>query len=204
MLSSKLLFLLFLPFSFVSPERESDPPEVVLTLINGEEFSGEILSVRDRTVILSTIYGASEDMLERMIHKVIAMELDSIKQLKVRGKSYVVTGMGVGGGIGALTGGVIGVTQEIPAIQNNNSRESWDYSIDPVGCGGWLGKKLENGVLGCAIGTGVGMFLGASVGAAFSGRDSILLLPTAIDAITLKTLSRYQDEEPEFIKAIGK
>ena len=199
MTRSNLFVLLLLPLSFVVPAKDARAPEVVITLLTGEECKGEILSVHDHVLVLSSRCGLSEDLLERNKDALLIVELDSIGEVTVCGKSYVLMGMGVAGGVGALTGGLMGLLRDV-SPPREEQRRAFDYNVDAADCGSQVGKHLGNGALGCAIGTAAGLVLGGLAGAALSQKDSIVSGSRAQDTTSLKALARYRGDEPEFLQ----
>ena len=148
--------------------------EITLSLKNETEVYGELLSVRDSTMIICTQYSTTEAELANLSYPITAFRNDEIQELTIEGSSYIAEGFWIG--IFAGTG--IGY-----AIAK---------AINEMG-----------GVIILIGGTIVGIVVGPIVGYLLSTDDVILReIPPSYDMSLLKPLSRYPDEEPEYLKAI--
>lgn len=172
---------------------DTQVPKVRVTLMTGESLKGEILSVREQTVLLTTRYGAGEDVLVDNKSLVRVVDVKLIKEVALPGSSHIVHGMGIGMFAGCLVGCLIGGSQE--ASHQNGVDEAF----------GWMawGEKNSNAGSGALIGGLAGTAVGAGVGVATSSDDIILFGPNKRDLAALRSLARYSAEEPEFLKSIG-
>ena len=146
--------------------------EVSLLLRDGTETYGELLSVRDSTMTICKEYSATEEELARFTYSISIITNTEIQELTIEGSSYVWTGM-VGGN---LVGGLIGilVAEEGLAI-----------------------------LAGIMVGGALGIIAGGIIGYALSTEEYMLQeIPPDYNWSILKPLSRYPDEEPEYLRAI--
>ena len=161
-------------------QDKNEGAEVTLSLQNGKEINGELLSVRDSTMIICTEHSAKEEELTSLKYPINTVRNDEIKELTIEGSNYVLAGLGIG--IAVVT--VIG------------------YLVGKGGVTGAVGSSAA-----VPLGTGGGFLLGAIVGPligwAASTEEYILQeIPLGYDMTFLKPLARYPDEEPEYLRAI--
>jgi hypothetical protein len=170
---------------FLVPEVMcGDGATVKLLLHSGEEVTGELLSVREHTLLLASVPGTSEAELEKYPETVVVTATEDIARVTIEGHSRVLAGMGIG-----FLGGLV-----IGAIAAPDPDVS-----DPTG----LAETTSRGasaLLGGVIGLGVGLLVGAasSTGTeefAASGKWS----PTV-----LQRHCRYKEGEPEFMRGISR
>ncbi|MBE0571758.1 MAG: hypothetical protein IH618_09465 [Ignavibacteriaceae bacterium] len=155
--------------------------EVTIILFNGEEVEGELLSVRDSALILCTEYGATEEELLNSVYPIILVKNNEIKELTFEGKSYVWTGIALGYLTGAVLGGFI--VNSTTDLYGNEK----DFAI----------------IVGAGIGSILGSVSGGIAGYALSNKEFILEeIPTGYNFYILKDYTRYNDEEPEYLKVI--
>jgi len=154
--------------------------EVKLSLKNGTEVNGELLSVRDNTLIICKEYSATEGELANRTYPINTIQNNEIKELIIEGDSYIWAGIGYGALGGALIAAVVGYAIAV---------EEKSFGVEILGGG--------------LIGFIVGAFAGGVVGNANSTNDIILSgIPADYDLSILKPLARYPDEEPEYLKVI--
>jgi len=155
-------------------QDENKAAEVTLLLKDRTEINGELLSVRDSTMIICTEYLATEEGLSKLIYPITAVRNDEIWDLTIEGSSYVWIGTGVGMLVGT------GIGYAISTSVHN------------------YGKYLPLPILFI-----VGASFGYLIGDAVSTYDIILHdIPHSYDFSLLKPLARYSDEEPEYLRAI--
>jgi len=156
--------------------------EITVSKKNGTEINGELLSVRDTSIIICSDIGLSETELARINYPIYNIRNNEIKEVTVEGGWYIWSGMGYGGLGGALLGVALAA-----ATYEKSSYLSEAGVIIIVG----------------GLGTLVGAIAGGIVGYALSTDDAILLdIPPGYDFSLLKSLARYPDKEPEFLRAI--
>ena len=161
-------------------QDENEGAEVTLSLQNGKKISGELLSVRDSTMIICTQYSATEWELASFTYPITIFWNDEIKEFTIEGGWYVWSGLGIGMLAGTLTGVLVGLAIE-------------------EGRHAMISAELYLGVIGFIAGT----IIGPIVGYLLSTDDVILQeIPPGYDMSFLKPLARYPDEEPEYLRAI--
>jgi len=146
--------------------------EVSLLFRDGAETYGELLSVRDSTMTICKEYSATEEELARFTYSISIITNTEIQELTIEGSSYVWPGI-IGG---QIVGGLIGifVAEEGLAI-----------------------------LAGLMVGGALGIIGGGIIGYALSTEEYILQeIPPDYNWSILKPLSRYPDEEPEYLRAI--
>jgi hypothetical protein len=83
--------------------------EVVIDVNDGRRYSGELLSVRDSTMLLCEKYGASEKELENSNNLIRIIKNHDIKLIEIQGESKILQGMAIGAGVGVVAGAAIGL-----------------------------------------------------------------------------------------------
>ena len=162
-------------------EQEKDVGvEITLSLKNGTEYNGELLSIRENSVIICTEYSATDDELANRIYPIITIQNSEIKKLKIEGDSFIWVGIGYGALGGVLAGALVGYTIAV---------EEKSFGVEILG----------GGVIGLIVGAIAGGFVGNA-----NSTDDVLLqdIPPGYDFSLLKPVARYPDEEPEYLKAI--
>jgi hypothetical protein len=140
-----------------------------------------LLSDRDSTITVSTIYSAREEELAGLKFFINAVRNDEIQNLTLEGDSYVKDGFIAGGVMGTIIGFTIGSTYEKQ------------------------GQMFEGApsLLGLLLGGSIGAILSGGFGYLLSTDDVILNeIPPGYDMSILKPLARYPDEEPEYLREI--
>ncbi len=171
----------------VYQKEEAMGAEVTLLLKDGEEINGELLSVRDSTITLCTEYSATEKELASLQYPIHTVRTDKIWEITLEGNKYPLL---IGFGIGAVAGIGLGIL-----VGENYESEELDRGWDEL-VGGCLGIMVFTGV--AALGTGIGYL------ASTDAIDDVILseIPPGYKFLPLKSLARYPDEEPEYLKAI--
>jgi hypothetical protein len=157
--------------------------EVSLLLNNGGKHNGELLSVRDSTITLCTEYSATEEELAKLTYPILLFSNNEIQQLTIEGSNWVWEGIAAGTVVGFLAALVIG-----SAIDKGEgtSQEKWE-TFETAGSVVFL--------LGIAAGWGTGY--------ALSTEEYVLQdVPIDYNFSILRNLSRYPDEEPEYLKVM--
>jgi hypothetical protein len=157
--------------------------EVTLLLKDGEKINGELLSVRDSTIIMCTKYSATEKELASLQYPIHTVRTDNIWEITLEGSNYMWIGLGIGTAAGIGLGVLVGENYE---SESHDSREE-----------AYIGFCL-----GTLVFTGA-VALGARIGEIVSTDDVILYeIPPGYKLLPLKSLARYPDEEPEYLKVI--
>jgi hypothetical protein len=156
-------------------DRNENGIEVVAQLNNGNEISGNLLSIRGTSLLVySPEWGMDDDVLN--IDYISNVKQNEIQKLTIVGKSNVLKGMGIGLLVGIGVGALVGV------------------AANSGGTG--LAKGLAAGAAG--LGVGVVCFLvGTIVGITSSTPDEVIEPFSGYDIKGLSIYSRYPVEEPE-------
>ena len=161
-------------------------------LKDGEEINGELLSVRDSTITLCTEYSATEKELANLQYPIYTVRTDKILEITLEGSDYKWIAMGIGTAAG------IGLGILMRDIFESESSDGL-RGLDEL-------KKSCSGMLGVLLGVSLGFFLGAGIVylASNDAMDDVILseIPPGYKFLPLKSLARYPDEEPEYLKAI--
>jgi hypothetical protein len=158
-------------------QDENVGAEVALLLKDRTEINGELLSVRDSAVTVCTEHSATEEELVSLKYPINTVRNDEMKELTLEGSNYVWTGLAVGIAVGTGLGVLVGSLVE---------KHKAEFRLG-------LG----------AIGFIVGAIAGPIVGHALSTEEFVLQeIPPGYNFSLLKPLSRYPDEEPEYLRAI--
>lgn len=177
----------------LNPENYTDRQSgfgagVIIETINGDHYSGELLAVKDTLIIICETYGVSETNLANGVFPIKGMQNDQITLLVVKGKKHILTGIAVGGGIGAVLGAAAGASM---------SGSEWDILFPQ--------SKEEDIASGaCCLGV-TGGLIGGLFGIINSTKDKIIydnVEPSQKDYNLLKQFARYPEQEPEYIRVL--
>jgi len=168
------------------PTDEDIGAELTLTLKDSTEITGELLSVRDNSIIICEYYSAYDDELAELKYPILAVRNEEIQILTLEGSNNLSSGLGIGALVGTATGLLLAAILVASQPENEDpDPESTTYII--MGSAGFL----------------IGAMIGTSVGAGTSA-DEIMLndILLGYDFLILKPLARYPDDEPEYLRAI--
>jgi hypothetical protein len=164
------------------PEVAAAPPtqgtDVVVLLTTGQEIEGELVSVRDSSVLIATEDEDVPSALSTGVKGILGIKDTMISHVTIEGNSNVLLGMGLGFLGGTVAGGVIGA-------------KSYSPPPEPDNLGGAIAGMVE-----ATVG------LGAAVGAATSRSDIEVNLSVPAERLALKKLARYPDKEPKSFQVI--
>ncbi|MGB5893213.1 MAG: hypothetical protein WBG58_03475, partial [Ignavibacteriaceae bacterium] len=167
----------------VFQKEEAVGAEITLLLKDGTDMNGELLSVRDSSITMCTKYSATEKELASPQYPIHTVRTDKIWEITLEGSNY----RWIGFGIGTVAGIGLGVL-----VAENYESESHD--------------SREEAYIGFCLGVLVGSMvatIGAGIGEIASTDDVILYeIPPGYKLVLLKSLARYPDEEPKYLKAI--
>jgi multisubunit Na+/H+ antiporter MnhB subunit len=172
------------PEKALAPSR-SEGAKVVLQLPRQLELSGELLSVRDSVLVISTLEDASAEDLSNQTAAIIVVRNQYILHAVVKGESKAgkgaLIGFAVGGGTGALMG-----------LASGDDPQNTLFSMT-------AGQKavLAGSVLG-----GLGALIGGIAGWIASPSDVYVEPHSDGDLQILKQFARFPDKEPEFLQLI--
>ncbi len=182
-MSRKLLAaFLFLVIAVPAGSLIAQGAEVVLALKDGRRVDGELLSVRDSSIVLSTNMRLSEHDLTELADLLVVVRSEEILHVIIKGKSNILSGMGEGLLLGGAIGGALGLL--------TGDDKSGFIRFTAAEKAGWG-----------AIGFGaVGLIIGTITGIASSTSDKMIEPLPDFDFSLLKQLARYKTGEPEFLK----
>jgi hypothetical protein len=158
--------------------------EVTLLLKNREEFNGELLSVRDSTITVCAKYSATEAELANLKYPINVIRINELLELKIEGNTYP---LWIGAGIGFVAGMAIYLVVKDDINQNAKPTDE---------------EYVDKGIGSCCL-IGSAVALPLLIGKVLS-TDNVTLthIPPGSKLLPLKSLARYQDEEPEYLRAI--
>jgi len=167
---------------------------VIINLKNGSILHGELLTVRDSTMLICEQYEASEVDLSNSVFQINIISNYNIDLMIVQGDSKIAEGIAIGVGAGVAVGIAIGLAS------------GDDPNAGAKGFTGFLqftaGAKA--GILGCGLGL-VGIVIGFIAGSFSSTYDKEVFnyaIPEDYDFTQLNIFSRYVGNEPAYLKAI--
>ncbi len=165
----------------IEKEEAHQGIEITVLLKNGRRVYGELLYVRDSSIIICTETSATEEELKNNTYPLITVSHDKIQEIMIEeGHSYVIMGAAAG-----LLGGIlVGSLVSYIILHDDKS--------DMVGLG-YAIITLAGIVLGFLAGVGIG---------AANSTDDLILnkFPLDYDFSVLAPLARYTGEAPEFLK----
>jgi hypothetical protein len=167
---------------FLLPGAQGGGRYAEVYVANGSRYSGELLSVRDTSIVIGLVMDAQESAFMSDSTTVQVIGKSEIRLVQMEGKSYML----VGAAIGLLAGGGIGA-----AIGASGKQEKEDV-IGPV-------KALESGT-GVLVGMVGGLLVGLAVGGAASSKDVAFTNQRGESMDILRPYARYQFGEPAVLK----
>jgi small nuclear ribonucleoprotein (snRNP)-like protein len=150
--------------------------EVTLSLKDKKEIKGELLSVSDSMLIICTKHSATDLEITNVVYPTVIIRNNDIKSLTLKGNNFTWLGLAIG-------------------------------SVTFTGIGIWMGLEFNKGMdtEGSEVGFGIlGLLVGAAVGGIvgyFLSTDDVILfeIPPDYNFSLLNPLTRYKDEEPEYL-----
>ena len=159
--------------------------KIVVTMQNKNTIVGELLSVRERELVISKREGYSDDVLSKESWLLRRVPTGEIREVKVNGESYVTTGIGIGSIAGLVAGIAIASSQRSEGL-----------------VGRYVGNEGE--LIGILAGSAAaGALVGGLVGLAFSRSDVDAVTVDKRDFNLLKRFARFPKEEPAFLQKFG-
>lgn len=166
-----------LPLSTSMKPEGSLPAEVEVALLGNVKIEGEILFVRDSSIIMATQYGLSEAELIKNSNQIVLIPNSRITTVQSLGGSYAALGI-----FGGLILGCLGGSALV-------GRPSSDCNARPTGAA--LG-----GMMGAVAG-------GAVCGSIREGGEVYIAQNGEHDFSLLRPLARY-NVEPDFLRAVSR
>jgi len=160
---------------------EDEGAEITISKKNGTEINGELLVVSDTSIVICSYIGLSEKELARINQPIYNIRNSEIKEITIEGSNYIWIGLGIGMAGGAAIGALGGSASETGSSYKG---------VPTIGFG--------------IIGALAGAIIGSIVGYLLSTEEFVLQeIPPGYDFSFLKSLARYRDEEPEYLRAIN-
>ena len=168
----------------VFQKEEAIGAEVTMLLKDQVEINGELLSVRDSSITICTKYSATDKELESLQYPIQVIRTEKIWEITFEGSNYKWIGLGIGAVAGIGLGILVGNIYEPPEPSDNMETAF---------------AKSCMGIMVGLLAAGVGMGIGELV-----STDDVILyeIPPGYKLIPLKSLARYPDNEPEYLRAI--
>jgi len=169
------------------PTNENAGAELILTLKDNTEITGELLSIRENSITICEYYSAPDEELIKIKYPIFSVSNDEIEELTIKGKNNIWSGLGIGALAGTAFGfGYAGFIKASEAEDEEDPTSISTYFLVTVPAGFTLGTLF-----------------GAGVGAATSVEEIILNnIPPGYDFSIMNPISRYPHEEPKYLKAI--
>jgi len=176
-------FVCLLPSVAFAPG--GDPVEVVIILRNGGTIKGEVLAVRDSSIVVSTVAAAKESELAYSAESFRVIGRAELQSVAVPGNSHLLIGAGMGAA-GGLALGCATWEQKQPATVD-------DFVLDITGVS-MFSRAATFGLVGCGA--------GGLVGAVLSRREQRMYLAPDSALAPLRKVARYNSGEPDFLKKV--
>jgi hypothetical protein len=187
---ASLLLLAALSLGVVINDPASRTVEV--TLSGGRMFKGEVIAVRESTVVLGTRTGLSPVEMLNDSRALIVAPFTQVQRIATEKNTHPITGMLIGAPAGCLGGLAIGGS--IPVEKQPN---------DTFGCGAQA-EHESNQASGMLVGFFAGAAIGCLVGNATGEPGQVVISAEQRDFTFLKELARYPYGEPESLQKIGR
>lgn len=157
---------------------------VTVSLTNTQIVKGELLSVRDSSLVIATKQYTEYSINPNDRSRIAVIKFQDIDSVTTPGHSWRIWGAGLGYFSGAILGAVVA----------NSPTSTGDASQ--------ISEALNRTLIGMAIGSGVGVTAGYVLGD-MASVDEATVTPTQPSGfLLLKEHSRYPEGEPEVLQAI--
>lgn len=154
--------------------------EVSIMSRDWTEIKGELLCVRDSTIIVCAKYSATEEELAKQTFPILSLSNSEIQKLTIEGSNWIWEGIGIGATVGIMPY-ILGHSTKTYASQEDSEESAQLYSL----------------LFGLTVAAGWG------IGYALSTEEYVLQnVPADYNFSILRNLSRYPNEEPEYLQAI--
>lgn len=167
-------------------------PAVNIVLSSGRSFTGEIIAIRESTIVLGIRPGLSPVEMRNDPTTLLVARFPEVLTIATQRNSHPVTGMLIGAPLGCLGGLAIGSSIDVPRQPD-----------DTFGCAAHA-EQDANKATGMLVGTAVGMLAGCAIGASTGEKEQVLISHQQRDFTFLKAYARYPNEEPASLRQIGK
>ena len=164
--------------------------KVLIMMSDGEEYTGELLTIRDSTMIVCERRNAREIDLADSVFSIFSLKNRDIRYIEIEGEGNALYGIIFGGITGGLIGAAVykGKDEEEKKPDENSFGFNFNFNFDPV--------------TGCCIGGLVGALAGGIIGYNIKDDEPIYIYEKSdeYDFTQLNIYSRYGGEEPEYLK----
>jgi hypothetical protein len=180
---SQAVRIAFLSLLFCVHAATAGGSRITLLLRSGLEVKGELLSVREKSLIVTKVNDVSDWELTDHPEFISEVSRMDIQKVTIRGKSHVLGGMGIGLLVGTVGGVLLG----------GSAGKVKDPVVNTI--------TQPSFAVGGAVIFGLGgMLVGALIGGASSRGTEEINADTMQDLFYFRPYARYQDNEPEFIR----
>jgi UDP-N-acetylglucosamine enolpyruvyl transferase len=183
--------VLFVILSVGFQSGGSDQQAVEISLTDGVKFTGEIISLRDSSVLVAREVGLSYTSLATVKQTLMVLPFARINSIRVV-STHPLAGLFIGTAIGCAGGCAIG-----------NAAPVEQHKDDVLGCEA-QSERTDHTIVGAGAGGLAGAVVGSLIGSAVTTVDADLISPTKRDFQILKNVARYPGEEPSFLKSVGR
>jgi hypothetical protein len=184
---SRVAWIAILSLLLCVQSVSAEGKRITILLRNGQEVKGELLSAREKSLIVLKVNGVGDQELAEHPEYIAVVSQQEIQKVILKGKSNVLRGMGIGLLAGTFGGAVIG------GIAGTDNTDPELNSIT---------RPFGAMVLG-TVGGLSGLLFGALIGGASSGKGEEINTEKLRDLFYLRQYARYQEIEPEFCKTFG-
>jgi hypothetical protein len=191
---SRAILILF-GFSAVlfAAEARADGVSVVVHLTNGKIVTGELLSIREHSILIAEWPGLNEAELDTLPGALLEVAAGGITSIVLEDAGSGHLGLGIL--LGCFGGGMAGILVAIPREKNVSNSEAAAYRAGaPVQTDDSQSLYI---ITACTIlGGGIGGLIGNSA------REDVFVGRSTDDPFfgRLKEYCRYTETEPEFLK----
>ncbi|MGA2623429.1 MAG: hypothetical protein ABSF91_06195 [Bacteroidota bacterium] len=185
-MKGKISLIVFIGLMMLSATNRllAQGARVEVFLNDGQKITGELLSVRESTLVVSFADGEHfKEGTSQREDSFIVLKSNRIQKVFIEGKSYVDFGIGFGLVAGAGIGLVVGL-----ANSSSTTGGGWDPFPD-IGTG--IGNVLRTAAYTIG-GAGAGSIIGYVVGSQASSSDKEVAILSLQDMQTLKGYARFQ------------
>lgn len=187
---ASVALLAFLSLGVVT--ENNDPRKVTITLIDGTSFTGEVLAVRESTVVLGKRFRMNTAEIATKRENVLVLPFREVHTIVTEGSSYAVVGFFSGMAVGCLGGYAIG--SSVPVERRPD---------DTFGCNE-RSQRFDNEMTGAGLGALGGGIAGCAIGQASGSKGETIVSPLQRDFTFVRAVARFRQGEPAFLQEYGR
>ncbi len=184
---------------YYDPEKDSivgfkyAGAKVYIEMNDGTGYSGELLVVRDSTMIVCEEYDAEEQELADSVYAIHVLNNRDIKLIELYVGNYLGIGIVVGSSVGSIIGARIGKTDE-PKPPPRDPNE-WHFDLG-------FPKINKGAVTGFCLGGAIGSLIGGTIGYFITDDDVVYEYadPEEYNFKKLNIYARYVNKEPQYLR----